>query len=337
MLRPGIDMGDRTTSAPSRSTGARPSGTGRLGSGPVGLVTALVLSMALVACAPRGDQAATSAAEPSESLVVASFDFDESRLLAEIYSQALEAAGVRVERQLDLGPRELVLPALQQGLVDLVPEYLGSALAALDPAGEAPADTGQAHQRLASALDRWDVTVLTPAEAQNQNVVVVPDDLAARHGLVTISDLGPLARRLRLAGPPECPQRRHCLPGLRDVYGLSFAQFVAVEGGRQVRRAMEDDVADAGVLFSTDGLLGEPGLTVLADDAGLNPAENVVPVVRRPALDRFGPVVAETVDRVSSHLSAESLRFGNWRVTVAGGEVTDEARGWLVRHGLVPP
>jgi osmoprotectant transport system substrate-binding protein len=272
---------------------------------------------------------------PADGLVVASFDFDESRLLAEIYAQALEGAGVPVRRQLDLGPRELVLPALQQGLVDLVPEYLGSAAVALDGSPVDTADAGALWRHLTAALEPWGVVVLTPAPAQNHNVFVVDDALAEVRGLRSVSDLARSQLTVSVAGPPECPQRWHCLVGLVEVYGVDVDAFVPVQGAGQVLRSLRGGVADVGVLFSTDGVLAEPGLTVLVDDAELNPAEHVVPVLRREAERSYGPVVRHVLEEVSAQLTSSMLQFANWRVSVAGGDPADEARGWLVRRGLV--
>ena len=285
------------------------------------------------------------AAAPDTRLVVASFDFDESRLLAEIYAQALEHAGIEVRRELGLGPRELVLPALQQGLVDLVPEYVGSALAAarIGTAGGGTTlartearNTSAAVAALADALDRWDVEVLAPSPAQDQNALVVTRSLALSRDLQTISDLARVAPTAVLGGPAECPERPYCLRGLREVYGLDFAEFTPVDGAARTRQSLVEGVIDVAVLFTTDGHLADRELVLLEDDRALNPVENVVPVVRGAALERHGPTVAATVDRVSATLTTTMLRFLNWRVSVAGHDVAAEARGWLLRQGLVP-
>src|SRR5688500_8442659 len=123
-------------------------------------------------------------------VVVASFNFPESALLAEIYARAIQAAGIPVRREVDLGPRELVQPALLGGLVDFVPEYLGTALASVQPsAGAAPGDTAAVRESLARALDGRGIRVLDAAPAQNQNGVVVTRATAERFGLRAVSDL----------------------------------------------------------------------------------------------------------------------------------------------------
>lgn len=274
---------------------------------------------------------------PATGIAVASFNFAESRLLAEIYAQALEHAGVEVRRELDLGPRELVMPAMRQGLVDVVPEYLGTALTAAEPTAVVDrSDPDAVHRAFATAVGPWDLEVLQHAAAQNQNGLVVTRATATRLGLRTTSDLAAVAPGLRLGGPPECPRRAYCLEGLREVYGLDFQDFVPLDGQAFVRRGLVDEVIDVGVLFTTDGAVAGRDLVLLDDDRALQPAENVVPLARSEILDGpQGEVVAATLDAISARLTTANLRFLNWRVAVAGNTPAAEARGWLVRQGLV--
>ncbi|HLM64997.1 MAG TPA: ABC transporter substrate-binding protein [Acidimicrobiales bacterium] len=289
--------------------------------------------VAVAACG-GGDRAPSSVAV--EGVAVASFNFPESRLVAEIYAQALEDEGVQVRRELDLGPRELVMPALRQGLVDVVPEYLGTALAATAPLATVDRSDPRAVSRgLTAAVAPWGLQVLPYARAQNQNGVVVTRATADRLDLAAVSDLGPTASTMTIGGPPECPSRRYCLVGLTDAYSLRFPSFEPFERETFVGRALEDDVIDVGVMFTTDGALAGDELVLLDDDRGLQPAENLVPIVRSEVLDREGEPLATALGEVSAHLTTANLRFMNWRVTVAGNDPAAEARGWLVRQGLV--
>lgn len=293
----------------------------------------LLATLALV-CGCTDSQQPSTARPPA--LVVASFDFAESALLAEIYAQALEHAGVPVRRELRLGSRELVLPALRQGLVDVVPEYLGSALATVSPTGPEPTDRAAAHARLAAALRADRLEVLTPAAAQNQNGLAVTRPTAERLRVRTTSGLIPHARRLTLTGPTECPRRPFCLQGLAKAYGLSFASFVPYDDEADRLTALEQGVVDVAVVFTTDGRLAAGDLVLLADDRHLQPAENVVPIVSDRGLQRYGARVRTALDAVSARLDTTSLAFLNWRVDVAGSTPRAEAHGWLVRHGLLP-
>jgi osmoprotectant transport system substrate-binding protein len=301
---------------------------------PGGFAQIAVVLLVLAACGGAGHETRSA---PDEGVAVASFNFPESRLVAEIYAQALEDEGIPVRRELDLGPRELLLPALRQGRIDIVPEYLGTALtAAAPPVTVDRSDPDAVSRALAEAIEPWDLQVLSYAGAQNQNGLVVTRATAERLAVRTTSDLGRVARRLTLGGPPECPSRRYCLDGLAEIYGLRFAAFVPLAEQSYVRQALKDYVIDVGVLFTTDGILAGGDLILLDDDLALQPAENLVPMVRSDVLEAAdGRRVVAALDEVSQRLTTANLRFLNWRVAVAGNDPASEARGWLIRQGLV--
>jgi osmoprotectant transport system substrate-binding protein len=317
---------------PGRRTG-RPQRTGR--GRAAAFVACCLLLTALASChqAPAG----RAGRAHGSAVVVASFNFPESELLAAIYGLAIRHAGIPVRLRLDLGPRELVQPAMEQGFVDLVPEYLGTALTSLRPHTKvAMPDPTAVRHALARALDRWHVQVLAPAAAQDQNGVAVTRATAARLHLRTVSDLSRVAGRLTLGGPPECPQRPYCLPGLRAAYGLRFAGFVPFDTESQRVTALQQGVVNAAVVFTTDGNLATGDLTLLTDNRHLQPAENVVPVITDSAMARYGERLARAVNTVSAALTSKALLFLNWRIEVAGKGVLAEARGWLERRGLLP-
>lgn len=294
------------------------------------------LALTLVASCQPGATPSRGAAGPG-TVVVASFNFPESELLAAIYGLAIQHAGIPVQLRLDLGPRELVQPALEQGLVDVVPEYLGTALTSLEPNPGVPmSDPAAIRAALAGALAPWHVEVTIPASAQDQNGVVVTAATAHRLGLRTVSDLRRVARRLTLGGAPECPDRPYCLPGLRKAYGLRFARFVPFDTEAQRVITLRDGVVDVAVLDTTNGNLATGDLVLLADDRRLQPAENVVPVITDRAMARYGKRLAGAVNAVSAQLTSKALLFMDWRIEVAGADVLAEARAWLERHGVLP-
>jgi osmoprotectant transport system substrate-binding protein len=304
---------------------------------PGAALAALVLLLTvLAACVPGRPHPARAGAR-GHPVVVASFNFAESELLAAIYGLAIEHAGIPVRMELDLGPRELVQPALEQGLVDLVPEYLGTALASMRPGTAVTmSDPAAVRAALAQALARWRVQVLPPAAAEDHNGIAVTRATSRRLRLRTVSDLRGLASRLVLGGPPECPARPYCLPGLRSVYGLRFARFLPFDTEHQRVTALQEGVVGAAVLFSTDGNLAAGGLVLLTDDRHLQPADNIVPVITRTAVARYGNRLIAAVNAVSRRLTSHDLLFLNWRVEVAGKSVLAEARGWLERQGILP-
>jgi len=295
-------------------------------------VAALALVMAVVAGCTR--EPAPPPQDPRRpSVVVASFDFPESEILAELYGQALRARGYPVELVARLGAREVVEPALEQGKVDLVPEYLGTALTFIDDGGLAPSgDPGTTHARLQQAFATRGVSVAAFAPAEDRNGFVVTGDLARRRGLKRISDLAPLAGRLTFGGPSECPDRPLCLKGLRDRYGLEFARFQAMPSRRVTAGALETGEIDVGMIETTDASLIGQDLVQLEDDRGLQPAENVVPVVRRQVVDRYGQGLVRLLDAVSAQLTTAELRGLNRQVAVDDQPPSGVAAGWLRAH-----
>jgi len=295
-------------------------------------VAALALVMAVVAGCTR--EPAPPPQDPRRpSVVVASFDFPESEILAELYGQALRARGYPVELVARLGAREVVEPALEQGKVDLVPEYLGTVLTFIDDGGLAPSsDPETTHARLRQAFATRGVSVAAFAPAEDRNGFVVTGDLARRRGLQRISDLAPLAGRLTFGGPPECPGRPLCLKGLRDRYGLEFARFQAMPSRRVTADALETGEIDVGMIETTDASQIGQDLVQLEDDRGLQPAENVVPVVRRQVVDRYGPGLVRLLDAVSAQLTTAELRGLNRQVVVDDQPPSGVAAGWLRDH-----
>ena len=298
---------------------------------------ALVALAVLASCASAGAAATPPGRAPGTAVVVASFNFPESELLAAIYALALMQAGIPARLQLGLGPRELVRHALAQGVVDMVPEYLGTALTSLEPGADvATYDPVAVRRELARALARWHVQVLQPAAAQDQDGLVVTGATAARLRLRTVSDLGPLAPQMVLGGAPECPQRPSCLPGLRRVYGLEFARFVPLDTEQERIDAIGQGVVDVVVTGTAGGYLASGDLVLLADDRQLQPVGNIVPVVHADAVERYGARLAGALDAVSARLTTSDLIYLNRRITVAGQNTLAEARAWLERQGILP-
>lgn len=304
------------------------------------LVAVVLGILSLAACADDASAPGSSTVrQPNDAITVASFDFTESRVVGEIYAQALDGWGYPVERVLDGAPRELVEPALEQGIVELVPEYAGTALLFLtgDPT-LASADPATTHEHLTTAFAQRGVAVLAAAPAQNQNALAVRRSTAAGHGLSTVSDLRTLASNMVLGGPPECPTRPLCLIGYRDVYGLRFEGFTALDaGGPLTLAALQGGVIDVAVLFTGDRTVIGRDVVFLTDDRGLQPAENLTPVIRRDTLAAFGPQLRRRIDRVSERLTAADLATLVQAVDVEQQDPADLARRWLAETTVDQP
>ena len=298
-----------------------------------GPAAALVLVVVLVA------GGCTSAAErrPLEDprrpvITVTSFDFPESETLAELYGQAMRQQGYPVAVVARLGPRDIVQPALEQGRVDLVLGYLGSALNFLYDKRVATADPQATYARLTQALTSRGISVLPYAKAQDRNGFVVTGDLARRRQLERISDLAPIARQLTFGGPPECPDRPLCLKGLQDVYGLQFARFEAMPSRTTTADALATGEIDLGMLETTDGNLADRDLVQLADDRRLQPAENIAPMMRTEIAAAYGPRLVRVLNNLTDQLNTRDLIQMNQRVELEGAKPAAVAADWLGNH-----
>jgi osmoprotectant transport system substrate-binding protein len=288
-----------------------------------GAIGATLLAFALVAAAcGSGDDAAGPQEGPA--IVVSSFDFPESEILAEIYAQAMEAEGYTIERTLRVGSREVLKPALESGEVDFVPEYVGSALE-VGFGQEPTTDTDDTRDALIAAFEPKGVAVLEAAPAQNKNGIVVTAVTADSLGLEKVSDLEGQSADLTFGGPPECPNRPFCLIGLQDIYGLEFAAFQALDGG----------AIDVGVLFTTDGVIAARGFVLLEDDKGLQPAENIVPVIRQEILDAYGGDLESLINDVSAEITTEELTELNRRAGIDREDPNAIATDWLTENEFI--
>ena len=289
-------------------------------------VVMLVLLLAGCSPASSGRSAATTA---RETIRVASYDFSENQILAEVYAEAIRRAGLPVQVQHGVGTREVVEPALEQGVVDVVVDYLGTAEEFVDPgnrvAGRSPE---QLHATLTQAIGRRGVTVFAAAAAEDQNGFVVTAAFRGSHHVSQLSDLAPIAAGLTFGGPPECPQRPLCLPGLQEAYGIRFGRVQAMSSRTATMEALLAGGIDVGLLETTDARLAEPQVALLTDDRGLQPHENVVPLVRTAVADRWGARLRTALDAVSARLTTDDLRRLNETVEIGGRTPAEAAARW---------
>lgn len=284
--------------------------------------------------APAATSSATApASEPTGGggpVTVAGFNFTESSILAEIYAQALEGAGLEVNRQLDAGTRELLLPEIKSGNVDIIPEYVGSLLST--GYGEEPeTDPEAALEQAAGVLEPDGLTLLEPAEAQDKNVFVVTTEYAESNGVTSIGDLAD-AGDVTLAAGPECRARETCFAGLSSVYGLDNVTFTTIQEKAPRLAALNGGDAQMILLFSTDPVFEDGTLTILEDPDNLSPPENVIPLVRQEALDA-SPAIADTLNAVSAALTTEGLTTLNAQAA-QGEQPAAIATTWLDENGL---
>ena len=268
-------------------------------------------------------------AAQDDVILFASYDFQENQILAEVYAEAVERAGLPVEVEHGIGVREVVAPALEQGVVDVVVEYLGTALVYAQPPGsELPVAPEEMRELLEETMADRGVDVLDAARAEDQNGFAVTTAFASEHGTGKLSDLAPLAADLTFGGPAECPDRPLCLPGLREVYGLEFGDVRTMDSRAATVEALIAGQIDVGLLETTDARLEIAPVTLLVDDLGLQPHENVVPMVRQEVVERWGEKLTDALDETSSRLTTVGLIRLNQAVELDGRTPEEAAAEW---------
>ena len=291
----------------------------------------LAFGLVLGACGSGGDDdEAAGGGEEKGQITVGDDSFAESQIVAEMYAQVLEDAGYEVDRK-STTSREIRLPAMESGEIDVAPEYLATLVSVLDEKAGRVSDPQEAVDLLNDELlTDMGLTVLEPSEAVDTNVFVVTQDLAEKY--TTLSDLAPDAGDLTLGGPEECPTRPYCIPGLKDVYGIEFGGFEPLAYGAATVEALKQEEVDVALLFSTDGTIGAENLVVLEDDKGLQAADNITPLVSEEVLDGE---VEELLNAASALLTTENVTELNGRVNVDQEDPADVAAEFLEENGLL--
>ncbi|MFI5605782.1 ABC transporter substrate-binding protein [Amycolatopsis sp. NPDC051903] len=292
-----------------------------------------VAAFGLTACGGGGGSNQPAAqSKGGAPIVVASFNFTDSQILAEIYAGALEAKGYPVTRKLNLGSRELIYPSLKSGELQFLPEYQGAAITT-GFGKDAVKDAQGEHEQLAQLFAPSGIALLNYAPAENKNTYIMKADLAKANGITSISDLKKLPKVV-MAGPPECETRLPCFKGFTDVYKLTNATFQTVqEAGPRVQQ-LNSGAATVIPVDSVSPLVGDPQYVALKDDLQIVPTENVVPAVTKKVLDERGADFANAVNAVSAKLTTEGMRELNKRVDSDGEPAADVAKEWLSQQGL---
>ncbi|ALG13551.1 ABC transporter substrate-binding protein [Kibdelosporangium phytohabitans] len=300
-----------------------------------GLATAVAAALMLTACGGSSDPLAsnnnaTGQPAPTDTIIVGSANFAESRLLAEIYAQALAAKGVKVDKKLGIGSRETYYPGLQDGSIDLVPEYTGTLLTYLDKkaAATSPDDV---YDALKKTLPQT-LAVLDKAAAEDKDAVVVTKETAEKYKAKSIADLAPHMGEITFGGPPEFQQRVQGIPGLKEKYGLTFKDYKSLEPGPITTKALKDGNIQAADIFTTDAAIPANGFVVLEDPKNLFAAQNVIPVVNAK---KASDLVKTTLNKVSSKLDTKTLLELNGKLASPDKpDASKVAQEWLASAGI---
>lgn len=324
----------------------------------LGLLAVLSLAVLVAACGEeKSDTAATPAATqttdgiPADekaanaikpiagasdiALSVGSKNFTEQYVLADIYAQALKAAGYKVKIDLNLGSEVVAYKALRDGDVDAYPEYTGTALTSFFGVKikDVPKDPKQAYQDAKAGYAKANITALAPTPFENTYRLGMTKKRAAALGNPTkISDLKGKAQDLVVNGHPECRQRIDCLLGVERTYGLKFKKFLPGDNKFQI---LDNGDADVAFVFTTDGPLSSGKYVSLDDDKSLFPPYNISFTVRNSAAQKLGAPGQKVITDVQKYMTEEIMQELNARVEVDKQEAAAVAGEYLKNFGFV--
>lgn len=290
---------------------------------------AVVMAVAVLALSACGNPLAGGAEGGADGeIVIGSSDVGESLLLAQIYAGALRNAGAEnVTVRPPVGGRQVVVKALKDRSLSLVPEYSGNLLRYFAPDTEATTSA-----EVYAALQRQlpdQFRVLEQAPAQDTDVLVIRPELAST-GISTISELAPRCDELVFGGPGQWADRWK--DKIKEIYGCVFKQIRITDTGGPVTvaalRSGEIQVAD---LFSTSATIESNGFVPLRDDKNMFPAQNIVPLVARGTLSERE---VQALNDLSAVLTTEKLTDLNVEFSEEKRNPLDIAEDFLRENGL---
>ncbi|MBC7608396.1 MAG: glycine/betaine ABC transporter substrate-binding protein [Polaromonas sp.] len=282
-------------------------------------------ALALAALIPFSSQA-------QQTVRVGSKNFTEQFVLAEIYAQALEAAGIQTEKKLNLGGTLIAQKAMEEKQIDFYPEYTGTMLLAVLKL-EPMTDPKAVYDKVKDAYAKMGFVLLNQSNLNNGYVMVVRPETAQKYKLETLSDLTKVAKELKIGAGPEFRDRKDGLPGLKAKYDMVFGEDLQMAIGLRYQ-ALKNDQIQVVNGYSTDGMISALKLKRLRDDKSLWPPYYVVPVIRKEVLDA-NPKIGEVLNRVSTLLDETTMAQMNLQVDGDKLEPKDVARDFLKAKGLV--
>ncbi|MGH2919861.1 MAG: glycine betaine ABC transporter substrate-binding protein, partial [Solirubrobacteraceae bacterium] len=270
----------------------------------------------------------------STSITVGSKNFPEQFILGEIYAQALDAAGYKVKKDLDLGSELIAYKAVRDGNVDAYPEYTGTSLTSFFKVKlpDVPKEPQQAYGQARAAYAKVGITALPPTPFENTYRMGMTKAGAAKFGNPTkISDLADEAKDMTVNGYPECRQRTDCLLGVQQTYGLKFKKFLP---GQNPYQTLDNGDADVAFVFTTDGPLASDKYVVLDDDKKLFPPYNISFTVRDEVAKKLGPDGQQVVQEVQKYMTEEVMQELNARFSVDKKKADEIAGDYLKQFGF---
>ena len=298
----------------------------------VGALSLGVGALVLAGCASADPLDPGDAGDAGGTITIGNQAFPESELLAQIYGQVLAANGYEVAYEAGIGSRETFIAALQDGSIDLIPDYAGNALVYANPdAEETSAEDVEA--ALPAALEPLGLAVTAAAPGEDSDALVVTPEFADANDLTTIGDLAPLSASITLGANTEFEPRWR--DGLAEVYGFEGWQFKPIDdyGGPGTLADLLAGAIQVADIYTTTPSIAANDLVVLEDDLDLFAAQNIIPLLNADVLT---DEIAELLDEVSALITTDVLLDLNAEMAGdAKPSAADVATAWLTEQGLL--
>ena len=302
-----------------------------------------LLLVAVVAAGCGGDdnagntsttsQAASQPGKGKPAITIGTKDFTEEFVLGQLYKQALEAQGYKVNLKSNIGATEITDKALTSGKIDAYPEYTGETVATtfgkniLTPSAEKTASMAK------ELYAKRGQVVSNPTPFEDVDAIATTKKYAQQHGLQSVPDLKKLGK-FTLGARPEFKSRFVGLKGMEKIYGIHSAQFKQLALGLQYKALDRGDVDTANV-FSTDAQLASGKYQVLKDPKGVFGFQNILFVINKPKYEALGgPQFMAIINKVNALLTEPAMRSMNSAVDIDKKEPADVAKAFLAANKL---
>ncbi|MCL2470742.1 MAG: ABC transporter substrate-binding protein [Propionibacteriaceae bacterium] len=290
---------------------------------------AVFATFSLAACSSNTPSSSGSGSDSKPTLVIGSQAYYSSDIIAEVYAQGLENAGYTVDRQFDIGQREVYLPEIQSGGIDVFPEYTGPLLQYWQPDATVTLDA-DVYSALQAAVPDG-LRVLNEAPATDQDSYVVTQDFANKWGLTTIDDLSKVTDPMTMGANAEAQTRPNGPDGLLKTYGVSVG-FTPIQdgGGPLTVKALQDNQIQLAIIYTSDPSIAADNLVTLTDDKGLFLSSHVVPLVS----DKVDDTAAGILNKIDALLTPDALIAMNARSVNDQVPASTIAHDWLADNNL---
>jgi len=276
--------------------------------------------------------AARSATAASPTIVIGTKNFGEEFILGQLYKQALEAKGFKVNLKNNIGSSEIIDKALTSGKIDAYPEYAAVITGELAHENGRPKSADETYKKAKAFEEKRGFTLLGKSPGQDADVNVVKPAYAKKHGLKTTADLKKVSG-FKFGAPPENKTRFQGALGMKKVYGLNF-KFVPLAIGLRYQ-ALDSGKVDVIAGFTTEGqLVDKSKYQTLSDPKNIFGYQNIAPVVNKKKLAKWGPGFTQTMNAVTATLTNEALAKMNGAVDLDKQKPADVAGKFLQANGL---